>query len=58
MQQAGCKLKRLYKILGTIGSFLTGYILGMIIYPLPIIGILMGLIVATWWYKYSPPVAK
>ena len=66
-------MKRIWKILGTIGSFLTGYVIGSMFISSILLspfltfitndreliiafGVLMGLIVARWWYKNSPPI--
>lgn len=61
-------MKRIWKVLGTIGSFLTGYILGttLIASILPNVtnereiiisfSVLMGLIVSSWWYKTTAPI--
>ncbi len=66
-------MKRIWKVLGTIGSFLTGFFLSKLVISSILLSpyltwitndrelilafsLLMGLIVAHWWYKNSAPV--
>lgn len=57
-------MKRIWKVLGTIGSFLTGAFLGSLVisfFPIHYLSnekelviafsVLIGLIVAHWWYR-------
>lgn len=66
-------MRRIWKILGTMGSFLTGYVLSSMLVSSILnsmflsfitnereltvgFAVLMGLIVAHWWYKNSAPI--
>lgn len=57
-------MKKVWKVLGTIGSFFAGYFVfgSLLLMVLPdfmtnqgeistAFGVLMGLVVAIWWYK-------
>ncbi len=66
-------MRRIWKVLGTIGSFLSGFFVGKLVISSILLspyltfitndkeltvafGILMGLIVARWWYRNSAPI--
>jgi len=66
-------MRRTWKILGTIGSFFTGFFVGQLVISSILLspyltfitndreltlafGVLMGLILARWWYKNSAPI--